>query len=298
MSPDPLSRRNLLAFAAATVAAAPLLNACGTQPSPPPAPVAEPTPARAPQPGPTIQREVVRSKHRGTDVELALTYPSGVRSLEGLPLVLYLHGRDGLRPNAMPANTLTALEAEHRAGTTPAFGLVSVDGGYNSYWFDGSANGDVLSMLLEELPSWLRERGYGAGDGQPFAVGGISSGGFGALHYAIARSRLGSPVEGVGVLAPALTTSWAHAEEREAFADQQQWHRVDPLEHIDDLGGVPLGVWVGDVDPFFEGAEQLAHDHPNTRVFSVLPGGHEGKVFDAVGTDMVRYFANLAPERI
>lgn len=230
-------------------------------------------------------------------MELTFTYPSGVRTLGGLPLVLYLHGRAGMQPDAMPGDTGTALEAEYRAGTTPAFGVVSVEGGYNAYWFDGSANGDLLSMLLDELPNWLRERGYGHGGGHPFAIGGISSGGFGALHYAIERSRRGIPVEGVGVLAPALTTNWQHAEEREAFADEEQWNRVDPLKHIDDLGGVPLGVWVGDVDPFREGTEQLARDYPNTRVFSVLPGGHEGKVFDAVGTDMVHYFANLVPER-
>ncbi|MFC7344759.1 alpha/beta hydrolase [Saccharopolyspora griseoalba] len=296
MSQHPVSRRTLLAFAAAAVA--PALPGCTgaptARPAPPPAP--SPAPAAADRPQPTTRRERVRSEHRGTDVELAITYPAGAPAPESLPLVLYLHGRDGPRPSAMPGDTLAALEAEHRAGSIPAFGFVSVDGGYNAYWFDGSANGDLASMLLDELPTWLRERGFTDRGGQPFAVGGISSGGFGALHYAVERSRRGDPLDGIGVLSPALTTNWPHAAERGAFADEQQWHEVNPLDHLGELGEVPLGVWIGDADPFYPGAEQLAANYGNTRVFSVLPGGHEVTVFDAVGAEMVHHFADVLPE--
>ncbi|WP_344677725.1 alpha/beta hydrolase [Saccharopolyspora taberi] len=255
---------------------------------PPPAPVVDDA-------MPVVQDEVVHSEHRGTDVRLMTYRPSGADPAERLPMVLYLHGRDGVEPTPIPFDTLAALERGHRDGVLPPFGLVSVDGGYNPYWNDGSANGDLSSMLTDELPGWLRERGLGDEEGRPFAVAGISTGGFGALNYAIGREQAGQPLAAVAELAPALPANWEHMREKGVFSTEEDWHDADPLRHLDLLGNVPVGVWIGDVDPFLEGAMRLAEDYSNTPVVTVLPGGHDPSVFDAVGAEMVGFLADNLP---
>lgn len=240
---------------------------------------------------PVLRSEFVFSEYRRTNLQLLVAYPSGLGTTQGLPMVGYLHGKDGVAPTPIPFGTLAALEREHREGRIPPFGFVALDGGYNAYWTNGSANGDVLSMLTGELPRWLVERGLGGPDGQPFACGGISTGAFGALNYAIERQRSGPPLTGVAALAPALPVTWPHMREKGVFATEAQWRAADPLRRLDELGDVPLGVWVGQHDPFLVGAERLAKEHRNTPVFEVLPGGHDPSVFDTTGTSIVHFLA-------
>ncbi|MGW5646165.1 alpha/beta hydrolase-fold protein [Saccharopolyspora sp. NPDC003752] len=272
------------------------MSSCAAPPvadAPPPAPAVEP--ALSEQDMPVIRTEYVHSAHRGVPVELYLAYPRGLESTEDLPIVLYLHGRDGVRPTPIPYDTLASLERLHREGTIPAFGFAVLDGGYNPYWNDGSANGDLAAMLQEELPRWLSERGLGDAAGRPFAVAGISTGGFGALNYAADRNLAGHPVAAVGEVAPALQVSWEGMREKEAFATEQEWLAADPLRRLDDLGGVPVGVWTGDSDPFLDGIDRLIERYPNTPVVTFLPGGHEGAVFEAVGTGFVQFLADALP---
>ena len=266
-----------------------VLSGCAARPAEPP-----PTPA-AEVDMPVVHEELVRSEHRQDDVRLITIRPSGTDPADRLPMVLYLHGRDGVDPTPIPYDTMAALERGVRDGALPAFGLVAVDGGYNPYWNDGSANGDLASMLTEEIPAWLRDRGLGDADGNPFAVTGISTGGFGALNYAIGREQTGQPVSAVAELAPALPTTWEHMQEKNAFATEEEWQQVDPLQRLELLGDVPVGVWIGDVDPFLDGSVRLVENHPNTPVFTVLPGGHDPSVFEAVGAEMMGFLADNLP---
>lgn len=240
---------------------------------------------------PVVRSELVHSKYRNATIELLIIHPSGLESTENLPMALYLHGRDGVQPTPIPFDTLTALEVEHREGRIEPFGIVTVDGGYNPYWTDGQTNGDLLSMLMEEVPGWLRERGLGDADGVPFASSGISTGGFGALNYAIERNLAGAPVSRVATLSPALSGDWQQMREKNAFTSKQQWLAVDPLHRVEDLGDVPLGVWIGSEDAFLEPVSRLVDQHPNTPVVEVLEGGHDPDVFEQVGPDMVRFLA-------
>ncbi|MDA3626992.1 alpha/beta hydrolase-fold protein [Saccharopolyspora sp. WRP15-2] len=286
---------SLLVAAAAAVS----LTGCAAPPAPPAAPAppaVDAAPAVSEQDMPEIRTEQVRSESRGTDVQLYLAHPTGLESTENLPVVLYLHGRDGVNPTPIPYDTLASLERLYHEGQIPAFAFAVVDGGYNPYWNDGSANGDLASMLNDELPGWLRERGLGDEEGLPFAVAGISTGGFGALTYAEDRSAAGKPVAAVAELAPALQLDWEGMKEKEAFASEEQWREVDPLRRLDELGDVPVGVWTGDADPFLDGINALVERHPNTPVVTYLPGGHEGAVFDAVGTEFVGFLADSLPQ--
>lgn len=296
-------RRRLLAYAGLMTAAAATAG-CAASPArqapkqafrvvPPEPPHADPTLDDAESP--VIRRETVYSAYRRTDVQLFTAHPTGVRDTRNLPMVVYLHGRDGVQPTPVPYQTLAGLEREYRNGTIPPFGFVSVDGGFNPYWYDGSSNGDLLSMLTRELPGWLRERDLGDGHGYPYAAAGLSTGGFGALNYAIERNRVGRPLEALAELAPALPVTWEHMQEKAAFDSSAAWQAADPLQRLDQLGDVSVGVWIGDADPYLEGATQLVDQHPNSSVLSVVPGGHEPAVFEMVGTDMVQFLADAVP---
>lgn len=280
----------LLAAGMAGCAAPPLHDASS------PAPVVEP--ALSEQDMPVIRTEYVYSEHRRAPVQLYLAYPDGLESTADLPMVLYLHGRDGVWPTPIPYDTLASLERLYREGSIPAFGFAVVDGGYNPYWNDGSANGDLAALLHGELPRWLQERGMGDAGGRPFAVAGISTGGFGALNYAADRNLAGHPVAAVAALAPALQVSWESMREKETFATEEDWSAVDPLRRLGDLGDVPLGVWTGDEDPFLEGINRLVDEYPNTPVVSVLPGGHDPSVFEVVGLDFVTFLSDALPSDV
>ncbi|WP_187351892.1 alpha/beta hydrolase-fold protein [Allosaccharopolyspora coralli] len=304
-----VGRRRFLAWAAG-LAAGGVAAGCsapaaapGPQATPPlrlPAPEiwppAEPAPQITPENTPTTITELVYSEFRQASVGLTVTYPSGVTNTENLPMVLSLHGRDGPVPTATPFGTLAAMESEYQAGTIPAFGFVSVDGGYNAYWNNGSLNGELMSMIQDEIPRWLLERGLGeAGTGLPYACVGLSTGGFGAACYAIERNRRGIPLEAVGLLAPALMTDWKEVEVRQAFPSEQVWRSHDPLLRLDELGDVPVAVWIGDKDHFFDGTMQLVAGHENTPVVTILPGAHDGSVFDATGLEAVHFLSRDKP---
>lgn len=249
---------------------------------------------------PTIHTEDVYSEYRHTDVQLYLAYPTGIEeaALGTIPWVLYLHGRDGVNPTPIPTDTLVALERLHRDDEIEPFGFVVVEGGYNAYWVDDSENGRLSSMLHEELPQWMVDRGLAGGEGIPTAVTGISTGGFGAVNYAVDRGLADKPVSALATLAPALPVDWEHMAEKNAFATEQEWRDNDPLRRLAGLDtGVPVGVWIGDEDAYLDGAQELGDNHPNNPVFSVLPGGHDGDVFDAVGEDMVRFLNDYLPAR-
>ncbi|WP_243788233.1 alpha/beta hydrolase-fold protein [Saccharopolyspora gloriosae] len=286
-----LGRRSLLSLMGAAAAGA-AVGACGrTEPgsATAEAPLRRPMPRTPAATGPVLQVDAERSHYRDGDVQLMFAFPTGLEHTENLPMVLYLHGRDGMSPTPIPYETLAKLETEYANGAIPPFGLLAVDGGFNCYWNDGSANGDLMSMLLEEVPAWLRTRGLGDRDGLPFAVAGISTGGFGALNYAAERTEVELPVQAAALLAPALPVTWPHMDEKGVFATEQEWIENDPLRRTDQLGDVPVGVWIGDADLYREGVDQLAGEYPNTPVMSVLPGNHDSSVFDVVGADMLRF---------
>ena len=290
-----VGRRGLLAYAGLTALGA-MAAGCGSNGS------SSAASQKAPRARPAAGRdtavtriEYAYSECRQTTVQLFFAYPSGVQDTQGLPVVLYLHGRDGVRPTPVPFGTLAALEKAYSGGRIPQFAFVGVDGGFNPYWQDGSANGDLLSMLTEEVPGWLRSRGFGDEQGLPFAAGGLSTGGFGALNYAIERERAGLPLSGLSLLSPALPVTWEHMREKGAFATEQQWQQYDPVQRVGELGDVPMGVWIGEADYFLEGTQRLVAEHPNTPIFETVPGGHEPAVFDSVGDGTVDFLGGTVP---
>ncbi|MFI9006558.1 alpha/beta hydrolase [Actinosynnema sp. NPDC053489] len=244
-------------------------------------------------PVPTVRRAVVtvervRSRCRGRDVDLLTMVPPGVPT-RGLPMSVLLHGRRGNARQAAPGGTAEALVAAVARGQVPPFGFVSVDGD-DHYWHENVPGDDPMAMLLDEVPAWLAERGFGA----PFACTGVSMGGFGALLYARRRAERREPARAVAAIAPALLTDWAEMAKRRAFSGPDQWAALDPLRNLDKLGDVPVGVWAGDRDPFLTGTRRfIAAAKP--AVASITPGGHDDTLYRKVVPDVIRFLGKRVP---
>lgn len=237
-----------------------------------------------------VRSERVFSKARGREVELVFVLPADTSGK--LPMSILLHGLHGDARHATIGNLPEVLTKEVARGTVPAFGFIAVDGG-NNYWHENVPGDDPMGMLLDEVPVWLRERGYG----EPFACAGVSMGGFGALLYGRRRSERGAPVSAVAAISPGLITSWPEMRKRRAFADEAQWASLDPLRHLGATGSTPLGVWIGDRDRFVEGTRRfIASAKP--AVGHIGPGGHDDTFYRSVTPDVVRFLGRHAKRAV
>ncbi|CAM3665092.1 alpha/beta hydrolase family protein [Kibdelosporangium persicum] len=226
-------------------------------------PANEPPPT--PKPAAAVTSTKFMSQARGREVTVITMAPDG-HAAEGLPKCVALHGRGG-DATWMPAlGVQQALTAAVVAGLPP-FAVISVDGGPETYWVDGKPGDDPQKMLLAEL-------------GPIQAAFGISMGAFGALRFARSRRDL----KAVAAISPALFRDWPTAKSKQVFAGRAHWEANEPLRHIGELAGVPLGVWCGTGDPFVTVAKALANQAKPAKS-SFTPGAHD-----------VAYWTGIMPE--
>jgi S-formylglutathione hydrolase FrmB len=240
---------------------------------------------------PTIRFERVYSAARHREVTLAFYLPTGANP-RGLPMSILLHGLHGDARHASVGDLAEVLTSAVAKGSVPAFGFVAVDGGDN-YWHEYMPGDDPMAMLLDEIPQWLKERGYG----EPFAVTGVSMGGFGALLYARRRAERGDPIAAAAAISPGLITTWPEMAKRHAFKDEAEWASLDPLRHLESTGPTALGVWIGDRDRFIEGTRRFMRD-VRPEVATVKPGGHDDGFYRKVTPDVVQFLAKYAKRAV
>ncbi|PWK82325.1 S-formylglutathione hydrolase FrmB [Lentzea atacamensis] len=240
---------------------------------------------------PTVRFERVYSAARRREVNLAFYLPTGVNP-RGLPMSILLHGLHGDARHANAGNLAGVLTSAVAKGSVPAFGFVAVDGGDN-YWHENIPGDDPMAMLLDEVPQWLRERGYG----EPFAVTGVSMGGFGSLLYARRRAERGDPIAAAAAISPGLITTWPEMAKRRAFKNEAEWASLDPLRHLKSTGSTALGVWIGDRDRFIEGTRRFIRD-VRPEVGTVKAGGHDDGFYRKVTPDVVRFLAKYAKRAV
>ena len=231
-------------------------------------------PGGAPKP---VTRERIRSLSRDTDVELVVIRPEDVEP--NLPVCLALHGRGEGAGMFVDLGVPRMLSSAVNYQGTPPFAVVAVDGG-DSYWVARDEDDDPQKMLSEELPTWLEERGLAT---NPFAVLGISMGGYGAFNYA---ANLNDPA--LAAISPALFLNWPEAKSRDVFTDEKAWASTDPLRNLDALSGVPMGVWCGESDPFIDATRELV-DRAKPAVTDIEAGDHDEQFWRKVLPDAIKF---------
>jgi S-formylglutathione hydrolase FrmB len=183
----------------------------------------------------------------------------------GHQLIVLLHGR-GSKPDQFLSNQLFAALDKPNAPI-----LVLPSGGDHSYWHDRS-DGKWGSTLLDRVIPDAQRRFRTTGQ---VAIGGISMGGYGALHLASLR-----PAEfcAVGGHSAAVWTS-AGSSAPGAFDDAEDYARNDVFAAASKLKGIPVWLDNGDHDPFLAADAQLAHTLRVTQ--HVWSGGHNSSYWNA-----------------
>jgi hypothetical protein len=198
--------------------------------------------------GPVTYRSF-RSARRGTSVTWGLGLPPG-GAVEGLPVVLVLHGRGADAHSGFTALHLQSFLAQHVRGGGRPFALVSVDGG-DRYWHPRGSGDDPLGMITDELLPRVAELGPRV---DRIGVTGWSMGGYGSLMMAreSEHGRLGGlVVAAAAASSPALFASFA-ASSPGSFDGAEDWRRWGDLAAHPDVASTPLRVCCGTSDPFAE----------------------------------------------
>ena len=123
------------------------------------------------------------------------------------------------------------------------------------------------------------------------AASGVSpptAGGVVRTERIFSAARPSMPLRAVGVIAPALITTWAEMRKRDAFDSAADWARYDPLRNLPALGAVPIGVWCGTKDRFIDGVRRFIATG-RAEVSSTAPGGHDDGYFRRALPDVIRF---------
>jgi enterochelin esterase-like enzyme len=227
---------------------------------------AEPTTPARPEPplaGATSHTLVLRSEAVGRTLRARVLDPT--RAPDGAPLLVLLHGQ-GSSPESMLLPELVD-ELVRLGGRAPV--VLAPDGDEASYWHDRES-GDWGRMVVEEaIPQAARR--YGA-DASRVAIGGISMGGFGALHLAERhKGRFCSVAAHSPAVFPRHPGPGTPFEG--AFDDRADFERQDLIERA---RRIPPGTWidVGDADPFAPAVRRLVARMRSPR-FREWKGGHD-----------------------
>jgi len=217
--------------------------------------------------------------------------PPGRRSR---PLLVFLHGRQdplplhqlvGGRsgPQSVLNNSLFAALAKlgERAPV-----VVALNGGGHSYFHDRRDGRWATEILREAIPDAER-RFHTSGR---VAIGGISMGGYGALHLASLAPRLFCAVGGHSA---ALWTS-PGATAPGAFDDAADYARNDIFARVAAFRSLPVWIDGATGDPFrdanraFVAALRRAGAHVTYHVWA---GGHQGSYWHAHMAAYMRFYA-------
>jgi S-formylglutathione hydrolase FrmB len=160
--------------------------------------------------------------------------------------------------------------------------VVLLNGGGHSYFHDRRDGPWATSILREAIPEAVRRfRTHGQ-----VAIGGISMGGYGALHIASLRP---SEFCAAGGHSAALWTSGG-ASAPGAFDDTEDYARNDIFAVAEKLRNIPVWLDNGDHDPFLAADAQLARAlHIRQHVWA---GGHTGSYWHAHMAQYLRFYAD------
>jgi enterochelin esterase-like enzyme len=234
----------------------------------------------------TTDSGTFHSKARNTKVGWTISYPPGLRTHTGLPLILALHGYGGNHSYPLggiqPAQLLTM---RPNGRPIPPVAVAAIDGG-NDYWHQHPGD-NPMAMLLNEFLPMCRARGLGRG--QRIGVTGLSMGGYGALLLAEKHRSL---VAAVGVMSPAIWQTYeeSQAANPTAFTSPSDFAAHDVITHAPRIANLPVWVRSGSEDPFHPWVEDFAAKLPNANV-GYPPGGHDDTFWEAHAAHTLRFTA-------
>lgn len=218
-----------------------------------------------------VRLETVTSDAMGTDIDLFTAVPAGHGDGAGLPVVVVLHGASASAADLRDFGLARFVTAAVEAGAPP-FVLAGTDDG-PSGWVPVPGS-DPFTMLREELPGWLAARGFDPGRR---ALWGWSRGGYGALRCAIDDPDW---ARAVALFSPAVSSA-------------------DPaLADLGALEEVPIGVWCGTDDGFYDDVREVVRRLPvPPEIEGYAEGGHTRVFWNDHTVDALGWLAGVLAGR-
>ena len=181
-----------------------------------------------------VRLETVSSAAMDAEVGLYTAVPAGHGDGAGLPVVVVLHGASASAERLVDFELGRFVTASAESGATP-FVLAATDDG-PAGWVPDGGDADPQRMVREELPGWLAERGF---DADRRVLWGWSRGAYGILRLTQLDPGF---ARAAALFSPALTAG-------------------DPVyDDLDRLVDLPLGVWCGEQDSFYDATTALVDD--------------------------------------
>jgi dienelactone hydrolase len=194
-------------------------------------------------------REAVTTMHstkRGMDVSFYTAVPDGYGDGRGLPVCLILHGASATADSFTGFGFGRFLTDAVRRGAAP-FVLAGATGNAGG-WAPPHGTDDPLGMVRDEIPAWCGALGF---DTSRLVAWGWSMGGRGSLLLAESDPAF---VRAVAAFSPAVQTG------DDVFAGAQRLT-------------MPIGLWCGESDGFYDSVRDLEHALPKADVTAAYAKG-------------------------
>lgn len=244
------------------------------------------TPAASDTRGSRVVDFELDSELIGEELPVEVVVPPGARDGKR-SLLVFLHGRGADESSYLDSEMFRGLVAQRGKAPVVAFPRGDPD----SYWHDRDS-GQWGSYVLDELiPALVRRFDI---EPERVAIGGISMGGYGAVHLAGQQPQRFCTVGGHSAAV------WENAGDTAegAFDDSDDFERNDVIDQVgppdSPLAGKRVWLDVGDQDPFLEAdraLEQALSSGGARGKLRVWPGAHEDAYWASHWRQYMRFYA-------
>ena len=239
----------------------------------------------------TVDTIVVRSERMNKDIKAVVVSPDGKKPRATLYL---LHGYSGNYANWIHT-------APQIADLVDSYGYLVVcpDGGFDSWYWDSSADFQYESYITKELLPFIEDK-YGVGtERTDRAITGLSMGGQGALYLAFRHQDLfafaGSTSGGVDIRP--FPDNWGMKKRLGTYDENPEvWnaHCIVEMTHLLKPNSLKLFIDCGTEDFFYEVNKKL-HEKLNymniPHHFLSMPGQHNGAYWSQSIDFQMAFFA-------
>lgn len=219
-------------------------------------------------PSPTTSGSFASTHRGGASTNWILAHPAGV-SLDGLPVLISLHGKGGDASYSFGASNLALeyyLTDSIERGNAP-IAIASIDGG-DTYWHARADGTDSGATVLDELVPLLADTGL---DTSRIAFFGWSMGGYGAILLG-QRSKV-TPFA-VAASSVAIWPSRAQAAAI-AFDNDADYAANGLYNDASSLTPIPTRIACGQDDGFFGNNQSFAAALPQPHETEWAVGKHD-----------------------
>ncbi len=208
------------------------------------------------------------------------------------PVLYMLHGLGGHREEWIVYDLVNIADREIVNGNIPPM-IIVLPQGDKGYWTNHTGDGPLWGEYVSrDLVAMIDSTYRTLRSPDARAIGGLSMGGWGALHHAFLRPDLFGIV---GAHSASLRTA---GNSPDFLGTGDEFARKDPMALAVSAKGIEgLRIWIdsGETDQWAEQARQLSlelRERGIDNILQIYPGGHDYNYWSEHGLDYIRFYGN------